>query len=194
MVTNIKNMFLIIVINNEHERVYGRSRTKMSSILQHCLNQYNQCVISRNGVSVPSIGTWKLVCIHGQYKYDDDTLEHWVDFLGTSLMDSVRSKDTVASEVQWNYDDLLGADNYSIATTLGTYLNEYDDISSTTYSSEFNLNNGTATYGGKLTSHDMTISNRDSKGINCAVRVLITDLCKVTVSDDGLSFEYQRTA
>ena len=148
-----------------------------------------------NGISVPSIGTWELVGIYGRHTYEDDNnLHHWVDFLGESIIDNVRSKDVIASEVSWDYDDLLGESNYAISTPFGTYLNESSDISSSTYTSEFNLNNGTTTYTGNLTSSKMTISNTDGKGINCAVNVLISDVSKVSLSDSKLCFEYQKTA
>ena len=47
IIKTIRDMFLVPVIDNEHQRVYGQSRTSMSSILQQCLNRYNQMVISR---------------------------------------------------------------------------------------------------------------------------------------------------
>ena len=137
------------------------------------------CIRLANGVSVPSTGTWEL--------------NHWVDFLGTSIIDSVRSKETIASEANWHYDNLLGSENYHISTTFVTYLNESDPTKAT-YTKEFNLNNGTTTYNVKQTSSSMTISNTNNEGINCAVRVLIRDISKVSVSDDNLSFEYQSTA
>ena len=149
-----------------------------------------------NGVSVLSTGTWELKCIHGRYNYEDDSnLEHWVEFLRASMIDNVRSKDTIESEVSWNYDDLLGEGNYAITTPFGTYLNESSDISSSSYRSEFNLYNGTTTYTRTSHSTKMTISNTDSKGIVCAVHVLISHPSKVPqISDDKLSYEYQRTA
>ena len=154
------------------------------------------CIKLAHGVSVPSTGTWELKGIYGRYNYEDDSkLEHWVEFLGASMIDNVRSKETIDSEVSWNYDDLLGEDNYAITTPFGTYLNESSEISSTSYTSEFNLNNGTTTYTGTSQSTKMTITNTDSKGIVCAVHVLISHTSKVPeISSDRVFYEYQRTA
>ena len=40
----------------------------------------------------------------------------------------------------------------------------------------------------------MTISLEGTHSFACQIRALITDISNVSVSDDGLSFEYQRTA
>ena len=77
-----------------------------------------------SGTSVPSTGTWELVSIHGQHYYDDVMFYHWVDFQGTSMIDSVASKGDITSDIEasWNYDDILGSGNYNITKTFGSFV------------------------------------------------------------------------
>ena len=146
-----------------------------------------------NGVSVPSTGTWELVGIYGQYSYTSSDIVHNVDFLGTSIIDSVKTNDAIdsGSSISWFYTSLLGSDNYTITTTFGSYQN---DLSK----SQYNLN-ATIPYTDSTTYFIFNTDTQVSfeglgKGIACQVRVSITDLSKVSVSDDGLSFEYKRSA
>ena len=146
-----------------------------------------------NGVSVPSTGTWELVGIYGQYSYTESDIVHNVDFLGKSIIDSVKTNDAIssASSSNWHYTSILGSNNYTITTTFGSYQN---DLSNSLY----NLNatipyNDSTTYFIHNTDTQVTFAGLD-KGIACQVRVSITDPSKVSVSDENLSYEYRRTA
>ena len=134
-----------------------------------------------------------MVGIYGQYSYTESDLIHYVDFLRTSIIDSVRTNDTIASgsNLEWNYTSLLGSQNYSITTTFGSYHNDLDD-------NLYVLNaqipyTDSATFYIKQGATEIEFEGQ-GKGIACQIRASITDLSKVSLSDDGLSFEYQRTA
>ena len=49
---------------------------------------------------------------------EDGTYTHFVDFLGTIIIDSVRSNDVIPSGTvaSWNYDSILDSGNYNITT------------------------------------------------------------------------------
>ena len=153
-----------------------------------------------NGVSVPSTGTWELVGIYGPYTYTEDdysgnnSINHYVEFLGKSIIDSARTNSTVSSgDVNWQYNSLLGQDNYTITTIFGSNINE--DVSHD-FSQTSHITNGTYTYETIIGLSDIFII--PETGSNCAyccqARAEITDVSKVPITDDNLSFEYQRTA
>ena len=146
-----------------------------------------------SGTSPPSTGTWELKGIYGQHYYYDGTFYHWTDFLGTSIIDSVQSIGNISSGyvTTWSYDNILGSGNYKITTTFGGYLNE-DPVNGPNVMDAY-LSNGGITYCISQKSSLMTFSG-EGKGVNCQVRADITDVSKVTVSDDNLFYEYQRTA
>ena len=151
-----------------------------------------------NGVSVPSTGTWELVGIYGPYEYDENDIKHYVEFLGKSMIDTVKTDKTVSNdtEVSWTYNDLLQDGNYTITTIFGSYLNEQDpSLSGNTYVIDAKLSNGTATYQMETQQQQIIITPKaDGYGVYCQIRAVISDLSKVSLSDDNLAFEYQRTA
>ena len=143
--------------------------------------------------SSSDVGTWELVGIYGQYSYTESDITHDVDFLGTSIIDSVKTNDAITSgsSINWKYTSILGSDNYTITTTFGSY---HNDLSNSLY----NLNatipyTDSTTYYIHNTDTEVEFQGLD-KGIACQVRVSITDVSKVSLSDSKLCFEYQRTA
>ena len=152
-----------------------------------------------NGVSVPSTGTWELVGIYGHYTFTENdrnshSIIHHVDFLGKSIIDSAKTSGTIeAGTIDWQYNSLLGQDNYTITTIFGSNINE--DVSHD-FSQTSHITNGTYTYETIIGLSDIFII--PETGSNCAyccqARAEITDVSKVPITDDNLSFEYQRTA
>ena len=143
----------------------------------------------------PTTGTWKLVGIYGTYTYSD-SVTHWMDFIGTTVLDSARGSSLLqaGTNATWNYDSILGSGNYTITSLFGSYLNS--EPTQTTYNIYGSINNGTTTYSITLENNSISLSpgTGSSGGVSGQARIVITDLSKVSVSDDGLVYEYERTA
>ena len=101
------------------------------------------------------------------------------------MIDSVASKGDITSgtEASRNYDGILGSKNYNITTTFGGYQNEDPDLGPYVLNAEI-LYTSILTYGISEASNSMKFEGT-GKGIACQVRALITDLSKVTISDDN---------
>ena len=142
----------------------------------------------------PSTGTWTLVGIYGTHTYTD-SVTHWMDFLGTSVLDCARGKSLLSSgsTTSWNYNSVLGSGNYTVTSIFGCYLNSNPTQSD--YDINGSLSNGSTTYSVSLGNNTVTFNpGSGSGGANAQTRITITDLSKVSISDDGLSYEYERTA
>ena len=156
------------------------------------------CIKLANGTSVPSTGTWELVGIYCPYSNIENSITHYDDFLGKSIINTAKT-DVMASSsgnATWTYDSLLEKWNYTITTIFGSYLNETDpSLSGSTYVIDGKLSNGKDTYQMETHEEQITITPKsDGYGLYCQIRAVIKDPSKVSVSDDNLSYEYQRTA
>ena len=139
----------------------------------------------------PSTGTWKLVGIYGEYSYTEDDVIHDLVFIGKVVIDCVHSGSTTNTEVSWTYDSIFGSEDYNINSVFGCYINTAATTENHTLSAS--LSDGTTTFSIKNQSRTITQTlDSSSDGAYAQIRINLTYLHQITISDDGLSYEYER--
>ena len=154
------------------------------------------CRMKFSKKSPPEEGKWSLVGIYGRYEYTNNNISHSIDFIGTSMLDYVRTTNKIKKGdlVSWNYDSQLGSGNYSITTLFGSYLNtNVQDV----YQFQANLTNTSGEYDMHCDGKTVQLSIQSdtaNAGFVTQIRALINDVNKISIPATLLSYEYERTA